>query len=149
MTRLPLITAAVLAIAASAPVVCTTTNPASAQGWHDEGWHDGGGEIDRDLGDLLRDRIQTREDMRDFIVDLLRDRPDLRARLRERIRDRRDRDEDDNDGGWRSGMRERLAERIAERRHGGEEGECYFLTRSLRDEDGDFLVIIRRRICRD
>jgi hypothetical protein len=55
----------------------------------------------------------------------------------------------------RGRLRERIAERIAERRHGGEEGrggeagECYFLTRSLRDEDGDFLVIVRRRVCRD
>jgi len=38
---------------------------------------------------------------------------------------------------------------MAERRRGGEEGDCYFLTRSLRDEDGDFLVIVRRRVCRD
>src|SRR5262245_39588921 len=78
MTRLPLVAAAVLAIAASAPIVCTTTSPASAH----EGWQGGGGEMDHDLADLLRDRIQTREDMRDFIADLLRDRPDLRRRLR-------------------------------------------------------------------
>jgi hypothetical protein len=38
---------------------------------------------------------------------------------------------------------------MAERRHGGEEGECYFLTRSLRAQDGDLLVIVRRRVCRD
>src|ERR1700753_3923057 len=93
MTRLPLVAAAVLAIAASAPIVCTTTSPASAQGWH-QGGHDGGGEIDHDLGDLLRDRIQTREDMRDFIADLLRDRPELRRRLRERLSNWRGRGED-------------------------------------------------------
>jgi hypothetical protein len=48
-------------------------------------------------------------------------------------------------------LRERIAERIAERRHGGEEeeGDCYFLTRSLRAEDGDLFVLIRRRVCRD
>ncbi|HTV56587.1 MAG TPA: hypothetical protein VMI06_16950, partial [Terriglobia bacterium] len=90
-----------------------------------------------------------REDLRDFIVDLLRERPELRSRLRERIGNWRDRDDDDEDGGgWRGHMRERLAERMAERHH-GEEGGCYFLTRSLRDEDGDFLLIIRRRVCRD
>lgn len=146
MTRLSAIAAAaVIAIAAAAPVICATASPASAQGWRDRD-----GEMDRDLRDLLKDRIRTREDLRDLIVDLLRDRPDLRGRLRERISQGRDREEDEDDGGLRSRVRERLAERIAERRHGGdEEGECYFLTRSLRDEDGDLLVIVRRRICRD
>ena len=121
MARLPVIAAAVLAIAASAPVICTTTSPASAQGWHDRD-----GDTDRDLRDLLRDRIRTRQDLRDLIVDLMQDRQDMRGRLRERI-----------------------GERIAERRGGGEEGDCYFLTRSLRAQDGDLLVIVRRRVCRD
>jgi hypothetical protein len=141
MTRLPVIAAAVLAIAASAPIICTTTTPAAAQGWHDR---DGG-----DLRDLLRDRIRTREDLRDLIVDLLRDRRDMRDRLRERVGHWRDRDEDEDGGGWRGRLRERFAERLAERRHGEEERECYFLTRSLRDEDGDFLVVVRRRVCPD
>src|ERR1700736_1058866 len=146
MARLPVIAAAVLAIAASAPVICTTTGPASAQGWRD-----GDGDKDRDLRDLLRDRIRTRQDLRDLIVDLIHDRQDLRGGLRERIGHRRDRDEYEGEdgGGWRGRLRERIAERMAERRRGGEEGECYFLTRSLRDEDGDFLVIVRRRVCRD
>jgi hypothetical protein len=146
MARLPVIAAAVLAIAASAPVICTTTSPASAQGWRDKD-----GDMDRDLPDLLKDRIRTRQDLRDLIVDLIQDRQDLRGRLRERISQRRDREEEDEDGGGglRGRLRERIAERIAERRHGGEEGDCYFLTRSLRDEDGDFLVIVRRRVCRD
>ena len=117
MARLPVIAAAVLAIAASAPVICTTTSPASAQGWRDRD-----GDTDRDLRDLLRDRIRTRQDLRDLIVDLIEDRQEMRRRLRERI---------------------------AERRGGGEEGECYFLTRSLRAQDGDLLVIVRRRVCRD
>ena len=146
MTRLPVIAAAVLAIAASAPMICATTSPASAQGWRDRG-----GETDRDvdLRDLLRDRIQTRADLRDLIIDLLRDRQDVRALLRERVASRRDREEDEDDGGWRGRFRERLGERIAERRHGGDEGQCYFLTRSLRAEDGDLVVVVRRRICRD
>jgi hypothetical protein len=167
MARLPVITAAVLAIAASAPVICTTTSPASAQGLRDRD-----GEMDRDLRDLLRDRIRTRQDLRDLIVDLMQDRQDLRGRLRERIghwRDReegeeeggwrgrlrerishmRDRGEDEDDGGWRGRLRERIGERLAERRHGGEEGECYFLTRSLRAADGDLFVLVRRRVCRD
>jgi hypothetical protein len=102
-----------------------------------------------DLRDLLRDRIRTREDLRDLIVDLIHDRQDLRGRLRERISHWRDREEDEDDGGLRGRLRERIGERMAERRRGGEEGECYFLTRSLRDEDRDFLVIVRRRVCRD
>ncbi len=157
MARLPVIAAAVLAIAASAPVICTTTSPASAQGWRDRD-----GDTDRDLRDLLRDRIRTRQDLRDLIVDLIQDRQDMRGRLRERIGERiaerrgggeegdwRNRDEDEDGGGWRGRLRERIGERIAERRHGGEEGDCYFLTRSLRAQDGDLLVIVRRRVCRD
>ncbi|SIO46970.1 hypothetical protein SAMN05443247_05804 [Bradyrhizobium erythrophlei] len=157
MARLPVIAAAVLAIAASAPVICTTTSPASAQGWRDRD-----GDTDRDLRDLLRDRIRTRQDLRDLIVDLIQDRQDMRGRLRERIGERiaerrgggeegdcRNRDEDEDGGGWRGRLRERIGERIAERRRGGEEGDCYFLTRSLRAQDGDLLVIVRRRVCRD
>jgi hypothetical protein len=105
--------------------------------------------MDRDLRDLLMDRIRTRQDLRDLIVDLIHDRQDFRGRLRERISHWRDREEEEEDGGRRGGLRERIAEHIAERRRGGEEGDCYFLTRSLRDEDGDFLVIVRRRVCRD
>jgi len=157
MARLPVIAAAVLAIAASAPVICTTTSPASAQGWRDRD-----GDTDRDLRDLLRDRIRTRQDLRDLIVDLIQDRQDMRGRLRERIGERiaerrgggeegdcRNRDEDEDGGGWRGRLRERIGERIAERRRGGGEGDCYFLTRSLRAQDGDLLVIVRRRVCRD
>jgi hypothetical protein len=148
MTRLPVIAAAVLAIAASAPVICTTTSPASAQGWRDRD-----GDTGRDLRDLIRDRIRTRQDLRDLIADLIEDRQELRGRLRERIgervAERRDREEGEDDGGWRGHLRERIGERIAERRRGGEEGDCYFLTRSLRAEDGDFFVIVRRRVCRD
>jgi hypothetical protein len=145
MVRLPVIAAAVLAIAASAPVICTTTSPASAQGWRDRD-----GDVDRDLRDLLKDRIRTRQDLRDLIIDLMQDRQDLRGRLRERMSHWRDREEEDEDNeGLRGRLRGRIAERIAERRRGGEEGDCYFLTRSLRDEDGDLLVIVRRRVCRD
>jgi hypothetical protein len=160
MARLPVIAAAVLAIAASAPVICTTTTPASAQGWRDSD-----GDVGRDLRDLLRDRIRTRQDLRDLIIDLLESRQE-RGGLRERIGRWRDREEEDEgDRGWRGRLRERISqwrededdggwrgrlrERIAERRHGGGEGECYFLTRSLRAEDGDFLVFVRRRVCRD
>jgi hypothetical protein len=137
MARLPVIAAAVLAIAASAPVICTTTSPASAQGWRDKD-----GDMGRDLRDLLTN-------LRHLIVDLIQDRQDSRGRLRERTSHWRDREEEEDDGGLRGRLRERIADRIAERRRGGEEGDCYFLTRSLRDEDGDLLVIVRRRVCRD
>jgi hypothetical protein len=101
-----------------------------------------------DLRDLLRDRIRTREDLQDLIADL-RERQDMRGRMRERIGNWREREDDEGEEGWHGSLRKRLAERMAERRHGGDEGECYFLTRSLRDEDGDFLVIVRRRVCGD
>jgi hypothetical protein len=141
MARLPVIAAAVLAIAASASVIGT----ASA------GWRDRDGDVDRDLRDLLRDRIQTRQDLRDFIIDLFHDRQDLRRRLRERVGHWRDRgdEEDEDGGGLRGRLRERVGDRVAERRRGGEEGDCYILTRSLRDADRDLLVVVRRRVCRD
>ena len=143
MVRLPVIVAAVLAIAASAPLMCATTSPATAREWRD-----GDADVNRDLRDLLIDRIRTRQDLRDLLADLMENRPDLRGAIRERIRDYRDRDDEDR-GGYRGRFRERLAERIAERRHGGDEGQCYFLTRSLRDEDGALIVRITRRVCRD
>ncbi|WP_291605445.1 hypothetical protein [Bradyrhizobium sp.] len=106
--------------------------------------------MDRDLRDLLRDRIRTRHDLRDLIHDLIHDRHDMRGRLRERVSHWRDRDDEEDDGSWRRGrLRERIAERVAERRRGGDDENCYFLTRSLRDEDGDLLVVVRRRVCRD
>jgi hypothetical protein len=143
MTRLPIIAAAVLAIAGSVPIVCVTTNPASAAQWGDS-------DESADVRDLLRDQIRSREDLRE-LLDLLHERREMRGRMHERMSSWRDRDEDEEDedrGGRRERLRERLAERMMER-HGDEGGGCFFLTRSLRDEDGDFLVIIRRRICRD
>src|SRR3981081_256551 len=106
MARLPVIAAAVLAIAASAPVICTTTSPASAQGWRDRD-----GDMDSDLRDLLRDRIRTRQDLRDLIIDLMQDRQDLRGGLRGRIRHWRDREAEADGGGLRGRLRERIAER--------------------------------------
>src|ERR1700716_2910332 len=107
MARLPVIAAAVLAIAASAPVICTTTSPASAQGLRDRD-----GDVNRDLRDLLRDRIRTRQDLRDLVVDLMQDRQDLRGRLGERISQGREREDEDDDGGLRERVRGRIAERI-------------------------------------
>jgi len=125
MARLPVIAAAVLAIAASASVIGT----ASA------GWRDRDGDVDRDLRDLLRDRIQTRQDLRDFIIDLLHDRQDSRRRLRERAGHWRDRgDEEDEDSG---GLRGRLRERVGHWRDRGDE----------EDEDGGGLrARLRERV---
>src|ERR1700741_3827228 len=96
MARLPVIAAAVLAIAASAPVIGTTPSPASAQGWHDRD-----GDMDRDLRDLIRDRIRTRQDLRDLIGDLMQDREEMRGRLHERIGHWRDREHGEDEGEWR------------------------------------------------
>ena len=182
MVRLPVIVAAVLAIAASAPLMCATTSPATARELRDRD-----GDMDRDLRDVLRDRIRTRQDLRDvlrdrirtrqdlrdLLEDLFENRPGLRGALRERIREARDEDEDEDEdheglrgairerirdyrdrddedrGGYRGRFRERLAERIAERRHGEDEGQCFFITRTVRDEDRTLIVRITRRVCRD
>jgi hypothetical protein len=147
MARLSIIAASVLTIIALPPfLVGAMTSPAAAQ---EQEWGDSDSTMgDGDLRDLLRDWIQGRADRRDMLMDLLQERrdrrSDLRDRLRERITSRLD-EEDDNrgydDGGWRSRLRQRFAER-----HGG---NCYFLTRSLRNEDGSLLVVVRRRVCRD
>jgi hypothetical protein len=94
------------------------------------------------------DRVRTRQDLRDLIIDLFQDRQELQGRLRERNGRWRDEEEESGEG-WRGPVRERIAERIAERRRGGEEGVCYFTTRGLQDEDGDLVIVVRRRVCRD
>jgi hypothetical protein len=131
-------------------------------------------QIRRDLRDLLEDRVRSRQDTRDLLEDRVRSRQDtrdllldlLRNRLREWLAGRRERDED-GDGGLRGRLRERLAnlrdsdedsdgglrgrlrERLAERIRGRDSDACHIFTRSLRNEDGDFLILVRRRICRD
>ena len=104
--------------------------------------------MDRDRSDPLMDRVRTRQDLRDLIIDLFQDRQELQGRLRERNGRWRDEEEESGEG-WRGPVRERIAERIAERRRAGEEGTCYFIIRSLQDEDGDLAVVVRRRVCRD
>lgn len=179
MARLSLMAAAALALVASPPFLCATTAPVSAQEWRDDDAQRDQDEMHSFLRDELRarrdrrdeilDLLRERRDRREALMDLVRaraeardddwDRGDLRERLREGLRERFA--ERHGEDGWHRGFRERFAgrfgedgwrhrlrERIAERR-GGEEGDCYFLTRSLRDEDGDFLVVVRRRICRD
>jgi hypothetical protein len=155
MTRPSILVAAVLTLIALPPLFSTMTAPAAAQ--EQEG---NDSELsDGDLRDLLRDWVGGRPERRDMLIDLLQERRDRRADLMDRMHDRRDRrdrlrerissswDDDEEDGGWRDrgDVRGRLRERLAER-HGG---NCYFLTRSLRDEDRTLLVIVRRRVCRD
>ncbi|WP_162820714.1 hypothetical protein [Microvirga calopogonii] len=123
-----------------------------------------------DRRDMLLDLIQERRDQRDELMDLLQERSDRRGRaeeflrdhpwlrerlasrwneedgggaLRERLRERLASrwDDEDNGGALRGRLRERLAERMS--------GDCYILTRSLRNQDGSLLVLVRRRVCRD
>jgi hypothetical protein len=163
MTRLPVLAIAALTLVASPSLLLATTTPAAAQ---DDDWS--GGESDSSLRDLVRSWIQERGDRRDMLLDLIQERrdrrdevmdllnermdrrdelreflryhPRLREHLRERLASRWD-DEDEGDGDWRGRLRDRLAERRG--------GDCYFLTRSLRNEDRSLLVVVRRRICRD
>ena len=149
MTRPSIIVASVLSIFASPPLFFTTTTLASAQ---EQGWSDGemsAGEL-RDLlrdwvsdspggQSMLMDLLQERQDRRADLMDRLQDRRDMRDRLRERIASRANDEEDD--GSRRGQLRERLAERRG--------GDCFFLTRILRDEDQTLLVFVRRRVCRD
>jgi uncharacterized coiled-coil DUF342 family protein len=147
----------------SAPIVyLATTSPAAAQ--NDE-W--GAGDTDSSLRDLVQSWVQERADGRDTLMDwvqerqdrrdefmnmlderrdrrseimnFLRDHPWLRDRLRERLASRSS--DEDSGGGLRGRLRERVEDRLG--------GDCYFLTRSLRRQDGDLLVVVRRRICRD
>lgn len=170
MTRLPVLALTAFSLFASPILLLTTTAPAAAQ--RDDWSTDGSDLSNGNLRDLLRDWIQERGDRRDMLMDLLqerrdrrselvdflRDHPELRQRLRERLAAR----SDDEDGGLRERLRERLAsrwdgeddgdlrgrlrERLATRMEGG---GCYFLTRSLRAQDGSLLVLVRRRVCRD
>jgi hypothetical protein len=149
MTRSSIIVASVFTILTLPPLVATMTTPASAQ---ESEWSDSD-MSDSNLRDLLGNWVRDRPDRRDMLMDLLQERRDRRAELMDRLRDRMDRrdrlrerissrwDDDDEDESPRGRLRERLAER-----HGG---NCYFLTRSLRDEDRTLLVIVRRRVCRD
>ncbi|MBB4039626.1 Spy/CpxP family protein refolding chaperone [Microvirga flocculans] len=132
MKRSTFVTAAALAFAVSAPLLGMTTAPAFAQDWADDADHEGNWHQDR--RERLMDLLQERRDRRSEIMDMLRERRDRRAEIMDMLRERRDR-------------REALADLIRERR--GSEGECYFTTRSLSDENRDFLIIVRRRVCPD
>jgi hypothetical protein len=169
MKRPLIIVASVLTLLTSPPLLSVATTSAVAQ----EEWS-GADMRDGDLRDLLRNWVRDHPDRRDMLTDLVRKHRERRADLTERSEDRRDRRDwlrdrmpnrwdDDEDGSWRGRadqrdrFRERVSEnfdeddggrlrdRLAERRG----GSCYFLTRSLRDEEGNLMVIVRRRTCRD
>jgi hypothetical protein len=135
MARLCLTTAAALAFIASSPLLGTTATPAFAQSWGDGG----GGEMGAgDVRDFLMDELRTRRsDRREMIRELLAERRGMRDEMME------------DDGGLRDRLRGRLRERISERLGEGDEGNCFFITRSLRAEGGDWLALVRRRVCRD
>jgi hypothetical protein len=155
--------AAALALVATPALFCATTTPASAQEWSDRE----GGIGEGHLRDFLMDALEARRDRREMLMDLLQERRDRRSELLDLIRERRDlRGELMDLLGDRGDLRERLRERIgerfgevglrgrlrerlAERLGAGEEGNCYFLTRTLRSEDRNLFVLIRRRVCRD
>jgi hypothetical protein len=174
MTRSSIIVASVLTLIAFPPLFSTMATPASAQEqeWSNSDMNDG------DLRDLLRDWVRDRPDRRDMLMDLLEERRERRADLMDRVHDRMDRrdrlrerisnrGDDDEDGSWRDrgDLRDRLRERISSRGDDEEDGsrrsrlrerlaerrggDCYFLTRSLRNEDRTLLVFVRRRVCRD
>jgi hypothetical protein len=161
MTRLPVLAIAALTLVASPALLLATNTPAAAQ---EDDWS--AGETNGSLRDLVRSWLQARADRRDILMDLIQERRDSRDELRDLIQERRDRRgelrdflqdhpwlgerlreraasrwDDEDEGGWRGRWRGRLAERLG--------GECYFLTRSLRNQDGSLLVVVRRRLCRD
>jgi hypothetical protein len=155
MTRSAILIASVLTLIGMPPLFAAIAGPASAQ---EQEWGNSvnGDMNDGNLRDLLRDWARDRPDRRDMLMDMLEDRQDRRASRMERMHDRMDRREqrrerisnrwdDDEDGSRRGRLRERLAERLAERR----DGDCYFITRSLTNEDRSLIVVVRRRVCRD
>jgi hypothetical protein len=165
MKRLALIATTAFALTASLPALCITTTGASAEEGQYSSSDDDGDlrdflserlrarrEMRRDtLRDLLGARMQRREELRDLISELRDSDDGLRERIRGRVRERlRERfaDEGDEDGGGH-GLRGRLRERLADVRRGWDGENCYFITRSIRDEDRDFFALVRRRVCRD
>ena len=174
MTRSSIIVASVLALIALPPLFSAIATPAVAgeQEWSSSDMSDG------NLRDLLRDWVGDNPDRRDMLMNLLQNRRDRRAEVMDRRHDRMDRrdrlrerianrGDDDEDGSWRDrgDLRDRLRERLSSRGDNEEDGsqrgrlrerlaerrggDCYLLTRSLRDEDRTLLVIVRRRVCPD
>jgi hypothetical protein len=97
-----------------------------------------------DLRELLKNRLERRQELRDRLMDLLEERSERRGKLLDLLKERSERRGELLDlleERGRGGRLGRLRKLVAER------GECVFLTRSLRDADGDFLILVRRRIC--
>jgi hypothetical protein len=123
MTRSAIVIASVLTLIGMPSLFVAIAGPASAQ---EQEWgnSDNDDMNDGSLRDLLRDWARDRPDRRDMLMEMLEDRQDRRANQMERMHDR---------------------ERLAERR----DGDCYFLTRSLTNEDRSLIIVVRRRVCRD
>jgi hypothetical protein len=135
----------VIAPLALTPVLYTTMTPAFAQERDD-----GDEGISRsELRELLMDRLQRRQERRDELLGLLEERSERRSELMDLLRERSERRGKlldlpaDREREGRPGRLRRMMSESEER------GECLFLTRSLRDADGDFLILVRRRICPD
>ncbi|MGO4571447.1 hypothetical protein [Microvirga sp. 2TAF3] len=135
MKRLPFVAAIALAFAFSAPLIGVTASSASAQGWSDEDGGDGGGNWRQERRGQIMDMLQNRRDRRAELMDMLQNRRDRRAELMDMLQER-------------GGRRGELLDLIRERR-GLSQGGCYFVTRSLADEERDFVIMVRRRVCDD
>jgi hypothetical protein len=99
-----------------------------------------------DRREQLLDLITARRDRRNDLMDLMEDRGDRREHLLDLISARHDRRDDLMDLiGDRGDLRQRLLQRLA----AGDEGNCFFVSRSVRAEDGEWLAFVRRRVCRD
>ena len=125
-----------------APAMLGTATPSFA---HEQ--NDGDEDVSNsDLRELLKNRLERRQEVRDRLMDLLEERSERRGKLLDLLKERSERRGELLDlleERGRGGRLGRLRKLVAER------GECVFLTRSLRDADGDFLILVRRRICPD
>ena len=128
-----------------APALFATATPSFAHEQND----DDEDVSNSDLRELLKNRLERRQEVRDRLMDLLEERSERRGKLLDLLKERSERRgelldllEERGRGGRLGRLRKLISERV-------ERGECVFLTRSLRDADGDFLILIRRRICPD
>jgi hypothetical protein len=162
MTRLSVLAIATLTFIASPTFFLAASTPASAQNddWGTDEPDIRGGS----LRELLRDWMEERTDRRDMLMDLIQERQDQRGELMDLLHERMNRGGEireflrnhpelrervasrwNNDGDDGGALRDRIRERLSERL----DGSCFFLTRSLRKQDGSLLVVVRRRVCRD
>jgi ATP phosphoribosyltransferase regulatory subunit HisZ len=128
-----------------APAMLATATPSFALERNDADEEVG----NSDVRELLKNRLERRQELRDRLMELLEERSERRGKLLDLLQERSERRgelldllEERGRGGRLGQLRKLLSEQV-------ERGECLFLTRSLRDADGDFLILVRRRICPD